>query len=437
MIAANYSPRSHVPSRKDILLLNILRCEPPSYKFDYYSYGGLPRSVMNSLRDFSLEELLQNKDSRVVNVGSVSTGEEKNAHVMRYSSMGNVRSVIVNAYNNNSAERDHKFWLELPLAGIDGSQYTLDIVSLEVFRGGSEGVSVWQTGLFGRDANRDILYEERAVIKLPTDVRRVGMYAGLFGYILKEKPLFDHTLTGKIIDDPSQMKYLSTVLGLTKDAIPELGVVDRQNFRSESPRWARYLGGTLDQKLRVKVEDRIAGIMYELQMSVDPDSGLYAVDTFEGSNRSRLDNLSHEQAMTELCYRGNKYLDNMFGSVKKDRRLFEMTLNVRRFEYKYSTIVMDADGAPVVVSHWESGFAPNGNKLPSGQKRNFIQFYNSSPTPLVIDEGADFERGTDIKQMTRDIIDAIPKVTYGTGNNFVEDLAKYVPALAAKHPVLQ
>ena len=118
MIAANYSPRSHVPSRKDILLLNILRCEPPSYKFDYYSYGGLPRSVMNSLRDFSLEELLQNKDSRVVNVGSVSTGEEKNAHVMRYSSMGNVRSVIVNAYNNNSAERDHKFWLELPLAGL-------------------------------------------------------------------------------------------------------------------------------------------------------------------------------------------------------------------------------------------------------------------------------------------------------------------------------
>ena len=108
-------------TEKDVQIINLLRCEPPTLAFDFFGYGGLTRSVFKLLQGVDdLEARILKKAGEIVQIPCHICNTRE--HTLSYNESKGALSVIVNTYNNFSKQSDAKFLARAEITGKDNKK---------------------------------------------------------------------------------------------------------------------------------------------------------------------------------------------------------------------------------------------------------------------------------------------------------------------------
>ncbi len=416
---------------QDILILNTLRCEPPSVEFDFLGYGGLPRSVFRMLQSHDdLESVIRDSAGSTKYIPSASSGGT-HQHWMRYETRGGISSILANAHNSLSNESDFKMYSRFDYKGLDGNAYTFHFVALEVSRTRGNLHPVWQVGLYitpkGLSATS---YEDSLIVELETSKQnvRVIMMGALNSFVAAEKKAAD---ANSLVAPPS----LRTIL---RDHIKE---VPKEEFYRERSHWFSYLTGTMEREIWLEVEDHHTDGPPRAYRALLTTSHLlrreHKYQVFAWENNEGVEDpafrddsgsfMTHEEAWNYFLDIGNLWIDRIYESARGTPRQFSVALDRSRMEFRYARFTRpDAEGVPILASSWISHFRPDGEKLPPSDRHHYVQFWGASPTSLLrLDEGIHFPSGLKPHSLIDAYDTLAPSLVYGDGSGF----AKYLPHL--------
>jgi hypothetical protein len=424
----------------DVMILNTLRCEPPTLRFNFFEYAGLQKSVFRLLSDIrhngfgSLDEIIEGKNCQIVNIPS-SQDPHSNGHMVMYNSKpGGISTIIVNAYNNFSGERDAKMVGRAKIKGTDGKDYYATLIAIEVYRGKGNLRPVWGVGLYisptdPQSSEERCLYEESFFYDLPRVADRSFFNRPIAAFLDRglSQIVYDPSLDGVTLHKP---KYLSGILDKNK------GVerVSEMTFEANAHKWFRYLLGTLDVRKVIKIEDRYAlhgnPTKYRVEListHLTNESGEYLVERLEDGHSLKDGPFSHEQAWQHFIQSGNDYARRMCLNAGKPILPFSISIDWRRIDFEYATAVADASNKPIVLTSWSSPFDQEGIKLDQ-ERHYYFQFWNGSPDPLRFEVGnfgkKDLQDPNHPKAVMRRITESVPFITYGDGSQFINDLRR-------------
>lgn len=426
-------------TRADVSILNILRCEPPSFAFNFLEYAGLPRSVFRLLKSIddedygTLDDIVSEGNCRTREIPSSSSSTLR-PHTLFYEKNDTMELIIVNAYNKFSDKSDSKFFANAHIKGTDGKDYDATFIALEVYREKGNMHPVWQLGVFvtnPHDSNHlsEALYEESLIVDLSQSEERLKLYASITKFILTALATQAHNPDWQGINqDPNHFNYLQNITGETAG----IDVVDEETFRKNVAKWYRYLVGTMDINNILKFEDRYAGnnpFNYRVELVgthlTDSGSGKYLIELMEDCRDDaeptrELGPFSHAQAVSQFVQSGNHYLDRLYQNAGKGKRQFEIAMNWQRIDFRYATIVSDVSGEPITVSSWSTPYGLDGEKLSNGQRHHYLQLWGSSPEPLRLDEGKHFPQGIHPRNFMGQLTNMIGSIEYNDGKNLLE-----------------
>jgi hypothetical protein len=423
----------------DIMILNILRCEPPSLRFNFFEYAGLPGSIFRLIADIkhngfgSIDDVVAARDCKILNLPS-SKDPHSNGHILTYRAKEKTSVITANAYNNFSGERDLKLLGRSKIKGTDGRDYLATFVALEVYRGKGNLRPVWEIGLYISPTKEitsedGCLYEESFVCDVPRVVDRKTINGPLNAFLDQglSELVYDPSLNGVTLHKP---RYLSALVKRRG-----VDIVSSNTFEVNANKWLRYLLGTLDVKKVIKIEDKYARrddpIKYRVEListHLTQDSGEYLVERLEDEQASKDGPFNHREATEEFVRVGNSYLDTMYRSARKGERQFSVSLDWTRIDFEYATIVPDARGVPIVLTSWSSPFDVDGRKLDK-TRHYYFQVWNGSPEPLRIELGnfafrTDSENPGHPKNVMKRLIGAMPAIEYGDGSRLNDALVR-------------
>jgi len=433
------------PSITDISILNILRCEPPTLAFNFFEYGGLTRSVFSLLQDVGdLEAIISENRNKSFDIPSSSTGGEKK-HTLLYEVNHDSHIVVANTHNNFSNRSDLKFLGITPLLGIDEKIYQATSIALEVYREKGNQRPIWAMGFYiTGTGSKDIVYGEEAIIEMPETSKRVELIGRCMELVLASLNYIDYNpiWTG-IINDPNEFKYLKNIMETTKD----INVITKGYFEQERTKWFRYLAGTLDVKKVFKFEDSVGYVggfrAYRVELTsthLDPvETGRYKIRVLATTERfpqieTHAKDVNaqviefrpysrHRDALTSFLKISNHYLRHIHIKAGLDNSPFIIPSNFSQTDFKYVTIIKDADGVPITISSWETPYR-GGVKLPSGQVHHYLQLWDNSANPsapLYLHEGIYFPIGQHPRTFMGKLLRVIPQIRYKDGSAFLDE----------------
>jgi len=415
------------PTSIDITILNTLRCEPPSFAFDFFDYAGLPRSVFHLLQDIpDLENRIQANSGKNISIPSSSTSGIRE-HSISYERYNGIFFVLANAYNNFSKQSDAKLLASSKIRGLDGKTYDATFLALEVYREKGDRHPIWEVGFYiTAKGSKKILYEESVIIYMPESSARSSLIAPLVKFIQSINGLPYNPSTQGITHNPNKFIYLSSLIQNT----PHIGIIDEAEFAENRAKWFRYLVGTLDVEKVFKFEDRsdpqnIKKYRVELISThlIPNVKGGYITEVFEDTKKKQKGPFGHRDALAVFYEQGNHYLDLLYQRAGKGKRQFDISLNPQQNDFRFATIVMDIEHLPITISSWKTPYRLDGRKLPQGMLHYYLLLWDHSPNPLRLDEGINFD-GHPRHFMGR-LLKAMPSIEYRGGSTFIEQARQY------------
>lgn len=430
----------------DIKIFNLLRCEPPSLTFDFFSYGGLTASVFRLLQGIgNLEEIILNKSGKSIPIPS-SSDLNLEEHRLTYQEDKGVYSILANTYNTFSNLSDVKMFGTTEIKGTDGEKYKASLLALEVYREEGNERPVWELGFYiTKNGSKEILYGEEIVVNVPPNNRRLALEGKVTTFILltMKNMGYNPSLKG-FFHNLQESKYLTKILTNERE------VMSKEDFKKNRARWFRYLTGTLDIKKVLKFDDlyyftnvsepRVSRVELTSSHLASENGRGYLVGVLEDSEGySKNPNpkitqegpFTHEEAWMRFLEVGNHNMDKIYHNAGKGRRQFDIALDWRQIDFRYAIIVKDAAGVPITVSSWESP-SRNGDPITQKTPHHYIQLWNESPEPKRLDEGVIFDLHP--TQFMRKLRYAIPQFEYKDGSDFVEKAIRYgVPLINPKN----
>lgn len=421
---------------EDVQILNLLRCEPPTLAFDFFGYGGLPRSVFHNLMNKmpNLEDIvrkrLNGEQGLLVDIPASDDVEKKREHIVSYNFVKDVFSVIANTYNHFSNQSDAKYFAFTSILGDDGKDYLAHFVALEVYRGKGDGHPIWEFGFYITEPGKgNILHGEETVVDVPRLEDRIFLYKNICNLISRMKGFVYGTALHGINRSNANLEYITTLT----DGNRGLRVIDHDEFNQNRAKWFRYLQGTGVVKKVLKFEDRCGykkGYRnYRVELISAHLTGApeerYFVDVLADTEEDvehpnerilREGPYQHEEALERFLAIGNIYLDLMYLNAQKGRAQFNIGLNSAHIDFSYLTIVIDNAGMPITVSSWETPYADDKTLLPKtkGQQtmRHYLQLWNCEPKPLTLYEGVNFKEGVHPRSFMKQMISCLKTAQY-------------------------
>jgi hypothetical protein len=425
----------------DVKIFNLLRCEPPTLAFDFFSYGGLPRSVLRHIQNIhDLETRIEEKAGKVIEMptraGTTAdepplSSPESRRHIINYNLVDVVYSIMVNSHNNFSGQSDFKLF-----ATSNNGRYQANLVVLEVYRQKGDGHPIWEVGLYITEKGKsNILYAEETIVDVPKEI---------IDRIQFQRTVCELTSSLKDIDYDASHKGRNrnprffNYLHLPTDQ--GIRIIQNDEFEQRRAKWLRYLVGTLDIEKVVKFEDRCgytdAHRIYRVEivsthLTGDPD-GKYLIEIFaqtEGKEHDpRNRNLqegpyTHSQARSRFLAITNTYLNLLHINAEKGEPQFEITEEPTHIDFRYATVVKDQSEQPITLSSWESRYNHSGLLLPTHQRHHYLLLHNSSPEPLRLEEGQNFPQGQSPREFMAQLIGFLESSVYDH-STFIETAAQ-------------
>jgi len=427
-------------SAEDVMLLNILRCEPPNLAFDFFGYGGLTRSIFRYLQETpNLEEIIKSRVHDVVSIPCSSCGNKKK-HNLMYDEHEGVLSVMGNTLNQFSGESDAKFFATTKIEGSDSKQYTANFLAVEVYREKGNLHPIWELGFYiTKPGEKAILYGEESVIEIPSTKSRLKLYGLLSNFIKDSRKIkFDANLNG-INRENKGLHYLNSLV--ENNEISK--IIDHSEFNDNRSKWFRYLLGTMDIQKKFKFEDRLGYsqgfrkyriVLTSSHLDHRDIQGGYSIKTLASTeNDPERPNWRvkyegpyyHEEALKRFLEIGNTFLGLMYINAEKGSRQFDIALDPAHIDFTYATIVNDKDKIPITISSWETPYSKKDIILPNGKIHHYVQLWNKSKEPLALNEGANFDDNVHPKKFMNRLIEIMPEISYGDGSKFIEQAISY------------
>jgi len=450
-----------IPTKEDITLLNLLRCEPPTLAFDFFSYGGLTRSVFRLLQEIpNLEEIISEKSGTTLNI-PCSLSERQ--HSLDYRKEDGIYYIVANTYNNFSQRSDAKFFARTKIESTDGKEYDATFLALEVYREKGNRRPVWELGFYITEkGGKKILYGEEIVTDVPQTEARLTLYPQLIKFIKSMGGLIYNPAWQGIVQTNDQLKFLNSIV-TTEGPIR---VISQREFNENRAKWFRYLTGTLDVEKIIKIEDRLGYKIgyrsYRIELvscnltSGPPDKFSVQIlatteddptrpnerELIAGRNLPCKGIYSHGDAIRLFLKESNFYTKLMYTNAEKGDPQFEIALDPRHIDFRYATIVKDRNGSPITITSWETPYGLDGRLLPRVKTRgemrqqthHYLQFWGDSPLPLRLDESICFPQGIHPRSFMGKLIAAMPQIEYRDGSTFIEQAISYgVPLICQKY----
>lgn len=424
------------PTATDRAILDLIRCEPPSRKFDYFRYDRLPRTVFKQLQKLGdLEEIIALNRGRNITFPSSREGNHK--HHLSYCKEKNYHLIIANTFNQFSDYSDVKL---IATTAIDNSPvYQATLIGLETYRR-EDKHPIWEIGFYiTKKENNKIIYGEQTVVEISNPSNRSEMYKR-FPNLADRLHEFKYSPENNgTVDSPEIFKVLD---GITSGST-NITTVSPEDFKIIAPKRFRYLTGTQDVISKLKFDDRLG---YEPELF-----RRYRVELIGSEAGSPIDRyLVLVLATTEAEEESSKhpdpngkfllfgpydtkskaediYLDRCIHFIKHlhinaelDVVPFPFDPNSRR-DLKYFTIVPDKDHRPIIVTSWELDYFLK-TELDTGERYPFLEIYSGAPKSLVVREEKDFKEQPRI--FMESLLKTIEEVGYGNGQPFLTEARK-------------
>jgi hypothetical protein len=337
---------------------------------------------------------------------------------------------------------DAKFFGRAEIQDAKGKKYDATFLALEVYREKGNYHPIWDLGFYVNEKNK-ILYEENITIDIPNIDKRFPLHQSIAQFIKSMKELrYDPDWKG-ILHNTQKLKYLNSVIKDSKD----IGIIGTSHFNQNRAKWFRYLSGTQPVEEIIKLQDlykfggsRIYRIELVSSHLISKKEGGYCIQILEDSEGVPITPnprimqegpLPYDEALQRFLQLGNHFSHHLYIHAGKGRRQYDIAANWEKTKLKYAVIVRDSENNPITVTSWETPFAIDGNKLPSGKIHHYLELWGNSG-PQRLDEGVYFE-GIPRKFMGK-LLGAMPRINYEDGKTFVDQAIKYeVPLISPNH----
>jgi hypothetical protein len=421
----------------DLSILNLLSSEPPTLAFDFFGFGGLPRSVFSLLNNIGdLEDIIKQNNNRSLTIPSLV--DKHGDRTLRYEVCDSVHGVVANTYNAGSKKSDAKLLGTTTVLDSDGRPTRVTALGLEVYR--TTGNNIWQFGFYISQNNKDIQYGEELITELPSDMKATQVFSNFMRSLFLLQPGKLPAKKG-IVQDPADFSYLTEVL--VKDA----RVIDEKEFRKNRGKWFRYLTGTMDLHRVIKFEDFHGYVngyrAYSLELAsthLEANGNgkyqIYLLGNTELLEDNELDPNgkrilyppyeNHSEAFQDFLYLGNHLLNHIHINAGLVKSPFSIQVERGDIDLRYATVIKDKGGTPITIASYESPFRL-WQKLPKGQIHHYMKIYAPNSPTLALDETKDWPLGLKPKDFMHQLHEIIPKEKYDI-NTFREKLGLMQPA---------
>lgn len=422
------------PDNLDIAILNILRCEPPSNAFNFFEYGGLPRSVLKLLQEKAdLETLISERSGRQLSFDSLS--DDGTSHKLIYEQRDGISSIFVNTHNDISKESDAKFFARTEIKGTDGNKYHVNLLALEVYR--KNGNPIWELGFYVTD--NEILYGEEIMLELPREYKRLNFLGKLNRFILSMQKLqYDTSLKGITNNNFQYLKEITQEKSIKK--------ITEEKFEEIRAKRVRYLTGTLGKRIVFKFEDRMGykqGYrIYRVELVnsyLDPSKkdSYYIEIIADTEGRSVQPNekfiemgpYSHKEALAHFFRIVDHYLLHLHINAGIDDTKFKISHDSGHIDFRFATVVKNKSQVPITIVSKETPYGLDGRILPSAQLHHYIELYSPSSS-LRLDEGVHFKNGLHPRKFMGKLINAVSEIDYTDNSTFIQQaISQGVPLI--------
>jgi hypothetical protein len=404
-----------------IKVLNTIRSQ--RNEMDYLHYGGLAYSTYSIMQELVRgDHLFKSISARSIfpyssdtcayfpgieiiptRTSGILKDKDDSTHKICLDKQENVYSIIANVYNRYSTDSDAKFYARAELRGKDGRKYFANFVVLEVYRKDS---LVWEAGIYisTEVGNVEVIaHKEKTVLDVNND-------SATRSALLKK-------ITERIFSLPKiecpfnqAQSYFAPLYG---EGITQMS---RDEFNTIKPKRARYLAGSLDTKLKLKVENRYSDSgkcknrINLVSNYLTQEKEGYGILIFENDNLFKsgpfITNIEAEEA---FYIHANFYIKSLLASVNLPFSAFSPSSLENRMDYTYVTAVKDKEGTPIIISSLASRI---DKTLPITAKNNCIhslEFRVNGETPILQKEGTNFPTGVHPRRFMEDLVTALEK----------------------------